>query len=307
MNTEKFTIIITGGIGRVICAIPSLEAFVKTHPNTRIVTYATSIFIGNRLLEDKVYEFNHKNIFQDWIKDSKILNPEPYTNQNYYNQRSHLITAFAEELGVTLKSDHISLEVTKVDENTTIPAIKFAKSFGFKETVVVQPVGATYNPETNIDPSGRSLSMEGIREVLLYLASKFNLVVMGSTDCFDNPEQWYTPKDFSIRDWNMIIASSDYFIGCDSVGQHLARNANIPGTVILGTTFQENVTYPEWFNILEYYEDINLKKYQPIRILEDTPEYQVPSEVMRFPTGFLVSKIKKHMDSCNILGGLQDV
>ena len=60
----------------------------------------------------------------------------------------------------------------------------------------------------------------------------------------------------------MCIRDS-YFIGCDSLGQHMARAFDKPGTVILGSTYAENITYSDWFNIIEN-EDIP-KTYSPIR------------------------------------------
>jgi ADP-heptose:LPS heptosyltransferase len=64
--------------------------------------------------------------------------------------------------------------------------------------------------------------------------------------------------------WSAVIEGCDYFIGVDSVGQHIARAFNKPGTVILGSTFAKNITYPDWFNIVE--KAGVPKKYSPIRI-----------------------------------------
>ena len=44
----------------------------------------------------------------------------------------------------------------------------------------------------------------------------------------------------------------------------MARAFNKPGTVILGSTFAINTTYPDWFSIVE--KDGMPKKYSPIRI-----------------------------------------
>ena len=72
-----------------------VEAFVEKYPNTKIITYAPELFAANSILEDKVYSYTHKNIFEDWIKHSTFLSPEPYQNKNYYNQKIHLTQAFA--------------------------------------------------------------------------------------------------------------------------------------------------------------------------------------------------------------------
>lgn len=63
--------------------------------------------------------------------------------------------------------------------------------------------------------------------------------------------------------WSALIDCADYFVGVDSVGQHMARATNTPGTVIFGSTFPINTSYPDWFQIIE---KAGTKKYSPIRI-----------------------------------------
>ena len=43
----------------------------------------------------------------------------------------------------------------------------------------------------------------------------------------------------------------------------MARALNTPGTVLFGSTFPINTSYPKYFNIIE---NTNYKKYNPIRI-----------------------------------------
>jgi ADP-heptose:LPS heptosyltransferase len=63
--------------------------------------------------------------------------------------------------------------------------------------------------------------------------------------------------------WASLIDASDYFIGVDSVGQHMARAVGTKGTVIYGSTFPINTSYPNYFQVLE---KEGVKKYSPIRI-----------------------------------------
>jgi ADP-heptose:LPS heptosyltransferase len=63
--------------------------------------------------------------------------------------------------------------------------------------------------------------------------------------------------------WASLIEYCDYFVGVDSVGQHMARACGKPGTVIFGSTFPINTSYPDWFQIIEKEGE---KKYSPIRI-----------------------------------------
>jgi ADP-heptose:LPS heptosyltransferase len=78
------------------------------------------------------------------------------------------------------------------------------------------------------------------------------------------PEDTYTAKpEADLRQWIAFIDAADYFIGCDSVGQHMAKALNKPGTVFIGSTFPKNTSYPNYFNIIERQVP---KKYSPIRI-----------------------------------------
>jgi ADP-heptose:LPS heptosyltransferase len=72
------------------------------------------------------------------------------------------------------------------------------------------------------------------------------------------------PEQIPFRVWAAIIEEADYFIGCDSVGQHIAYAFDKPGSVILGSTFAVNVSFPDHFNIIEKKDAV--KRYSPIRI-----------------------------------------
>ena len=100
------------------------------------------------------------------------------------------------------------------------------------------------------------------------LSQKYNVVLMCEGEFAKEAEAEDTysekPQIPDIRAWAAIIEASDYFIGCDSLGQHLARAFDVPGTVILGSTFAENISYPDWFQIID--DRKTQKRYSPIRI-----------------------------------------
>ena len=77
------------------------------------------------------------------------------------------------------------------------------------------------------------------------------------------------PQNASIRQWAGIINESDCFLGCDSVGQHIAYALHKPATVIVGSTFMENVSYPgaDKFEVHDMGGD--RRRYSPIRITID--------------------------------------
>lgn len=135
-----------------------------------------------------------------------------------------------------------------------------------QKTIVIQPYGRSARVDRGdiIDDSSRGLDSRTYIKLAKKLSTKYNLILFAEKQ-FHLPEDTFTFKmEADLRTWSAIIEASDYFVGCDSVGQHMARAFNKPGTVILGSTFAINVTYPDWFNIIE--KEGMEKKYSPIRI-----------------------------------------
>ena len=66
-----------------------------------------------------------------------------------------------------------------------------------------------------------------------------------------------------------IIQQADHFVGCDSVGQHIAHSYNKSATVIIGSTYPINTTFPddEKFNVIDLGKDERV--YSPIRVTSD--------------------------------------
>ena len=89
------------------------------------------------------------------------------------------------------------------------------------------------------------------------------------------------PQNINIRQWAGIIARADYFLGCDSVGQHLAYATGTPSSVVIGSTFGINVSYPEcdYFEVLDLGE--NRRQYSPIRITVDEVADRVNDGIMK--------------------------
>lgn len=95
------------------------------------------------------------------------------------------------------------------------------------------------------------------------LSQRYNLIFFGEPD-FQLKEDNYAAKyTCDLRQWAALINAADYFVGCDSLGQHMARALNVQGTVIFGSTFPVNTSYPNYFQIIE---NGGSKKYSPIRI-----------------------------------------
>jgi len=266
--------VIDGGAGRAIAAIPALLKFKRTNPkeNFRVLVYGwDTVFWGIPELQDHVFNPEQKGSFEQFLLDAdRVISPEPYRVPGYYKQEKSLAEAFDYLINNT--DDHSDLEnpILKTSRPEEFNAAKFMQELKQQQqkqkTIVIQPFGRSIErPQENVtlDTSSRSINPDVYLKLVKKLSSKFNLVLFAEKN-FWLPEDTFTMKpEADLRMWTAFIDAADYFIGCDSVGQHMARALNTPGTVILGSTFAINTSYPDYFNIIE--RDVP-KKYSPIRI-----------------------------------------
>ena len=275
--TRKKVFSIDGGAGRAICAIPALEKYARLHPDEDwniIIGGWDTLYFGNPLLQERTYSMDVKGIFKNLIKDSQIIHPEPYTLWQYYNQQCSLAEAFDKIINET--DDHSDLGkpnmyLCKAEEKNAANMLASVKAKQSKDlTIVIQPFGRSARVDNGdiIDDSTRSIEPHVYQQLVKKLSQKYNIILMAEPDFVNLVSQddqiSEKPQGVDLRFWSAIIESVDYFIGCDSVGQHMARAFEIPGTVIMGSTYASNVSYPDYFNIIE---NKNIEKvYSPIRV-----------------------------------------
>jgi len=268
----KTVFMIDGGAGRAIAAIPALLKYNKSNPDFRVLVHGwDTLFWGIPELQDKVFNPDQKGAFDQFFMDAdEVLSPEPYRVPGYYKQEKSLAEAFDYLINNTDDHSDLGVPVIKTNKQEELQAANFMQQVRQQQqkqkTVVIQPFGRSMEkPQDNVlmDQSSRSINPDTYLKLVKKLATKYNLVLFAEKN-FWMEEDTYTMKpEADLRMWTAFIDAADYFIGCDSVGQHMARALNKPGTVVIGSTFAINTSYPNYFNIIE--RDVQ-KKYSPIRI-----------------------------------------
>lgn len=270
----KKVFMLDGGAGRVIAAIPALQKYVREHPDEDISILVGGwdvLYWGIPELHDITFNPEQKGIFEHVVLGAdKIVSPEPYRVPGYFRQELSLAEAFNVLINET--DDHKDLGLpqlvlNKAEEFNAAKLMADAKAQQQKaKTLVIQPYGrSAERPDENtiFDTSSRSLDSEAYLKLAKKLATKYNLIFFGEQN-FVHPQDTFTLKpQLDLRMWAAAVEACDYFVGVDSMGQHMARAFGTPGTVILGSTFAKNVSYPDYFNIIEKKD---AKKYSPIRI-----------------------------------------
>lgn len=267
----KKVFFVNGGAGRMISSLPAFQKYYKLHgPDFYIVAEAgMEFFVGHKELQDLAFPLEHKGLFESIIKPNECVSLEPYREHGYYNQKRTLAEAFDKLVNNT--DDHSDLEKPKIvlskqEEIQALDCINNVKEYHKKKkTVVFQPFGrgCQRHEKTGhvVDMSSRSFSTDDYFYISEKLRSKYNVISFSEMK-FENDKNMYV--DCHLRQWAAIIEAADYFLGIDSVGQHMAYSFDKPGTVVVGSTFPENISYPKHFNIIEK-KGVE-RRYSPIRI-----------------------------------------
>ena len=275
---------INGGIGRVICAIPALEKYLENNPEDDFIIFsewAYEAFSGHPTLHAKAYPSNLPHLFKDHLKDRNVVMPEPYYVWEYYNQKCSIAQAFDIEINGCLDKNlaNPSIYLSNEEEITARNIIKDMKSKRNKPLILFQPFGkgitlnAVESPSGPVDNTGRSFTIADAANLIKQIEHKYSVLLMNEFNidfkAYGCKEETFFVENANLRKWFGLINAADKFLGCDSIGQHVANSFNKVSYVVLGSTFAENVSYPEnqWFTFFDFNKD--KKEYSPIRITVD--------------------------------------
>lgn len=273
---------INGGAGRMLCSIPALELFEKENPDNDFIIITEGgmdMYKNHPSLHKRCFEPGHKDLFSEKIKDRDCVSLEPYRIWEYYNQECSLAQAFDIQINNKGIRDlpKPALHLNSDEEVRGFMSVKEIKEKTKKDKVVVfQPFGRSSNYVDGFvnDTSGRSFDTMDSASIIKKLQAKNYAVMLMSEfavpysdlGCKDAVSH---PQNISLRDWAGIIKNVDHFIGCDSVGQHIAHSVGTSTTVVLGSTYPINTSYPKADNVHIIDIDEDKRVYAPIRIAFD--------------------------------------
>lgn len=258
----KTIINIDGGLGRVIAAIPALLKYGKNHPDEDwyvMIPGWDFMTWGIEELQSRTFNPETKGMFENYYWDAdKVIAPEPYKLPAFYRNEISLREAF--DVLINETTDHSDLpEMTlslTIDEllnaKKIISESKKYMNVENKKVIVYQPFGSTaYQSELGVyDKSMRSLNHMFANFMVEKLKKDYFVINM-------NAPLWgwegvaNLQPDPDLRTWAAIIQEADYFIGCDSCGQHIARAVGTDASVVIAGTHEVNVSYPEKFHIFK--------------------------------------------------------
>lgn len=311
MKPNNSAFFVNGGAGRVICSIPAFEKYQEENPSDNFIIICEGgmeFFKGHKTLHARSFDVGHKDLFIDKIKDRNCITPEPYRVWEYYNQKCSLAQAF--DIAINNKGVR---DLTKPTINLSseefyggIEVVKEVKEKTKKnKTIVFQPFGRGTNQygETVIDQSGRSLTIDDTIEIIRRLQKDYAIILMSEFKIEAEKNKLdpvAMPVNINLKKWAGIIQEADYFVGIDSVGQHIAHALDKKASVLISSTFPINTSYPNDtnFNIIDLGE--GRRVYDPIRISFDEVSALNNEKLMQLNDkviDYIVTSIKNHIEN----------
>jgi len=284
---------INGGAGRMISSVPAFEKYLEESDDKDFIIVCeggTDVFKGHPKLDDRAYDIWHKGLFKDYLKNREIVTTEPYRVWEYYNQQCSIAQAFDTQInnkGIReLAKPTLRLSKDELLQGRSI-VNEVKKKLKKEKLVIFQPFGrgVEYIDETLMDRTARSFELKDVKAIVKKLQQNDYAVIMMSEFKLDLTDaklkdEVAMPENVNMRIWAAIIKYADHFLGCDSLGQHLAYSMETPSTIITGATYPINVSYPDcpYFEILDMGE-IH-REYDPIRILPDERVNRMNENIM---------------------------
>ena len=247
-----------GGLGRIITAIPALLKYHQLHPDEEwYITIPGWDFItwGFPELQERTFNPDARGSFDLFWKADRVITPEPYRVPAYYRNEISLREAFDIEINASTHHNDLpsmQLKLSSPERRKAYEIIEEAKSKHKKsKTIVLQPFGSTATPHASgiYDDSLRSIPKTMLNYFINELSKNYNLIFLGAKE-FNNIKTYKPNPDPNLREWCAIIEAADYFIGCDSCGQHICKALNKKASVVVAGTHRVNVTY-DGFHIIE--------------------------------------------------------
>ena len=275
-----------------VSVIESINAFEKLYENDKdfiiVCEGGMDFYKGHPQLHELAYDHWHKNLFKDYIKDRDCITPEPYRVWEYYNQKCSLAQAF----DIAINNEGVrDLPDPKIymNKHELVQGYKVVEEIkavtGKDKVVVFQPFGRTAENMGDfvIDGTSRSFHLNDVIRICKDLRDDYAVIIMSEfpVTIEEKPKvPIAVPQIPDVRVWSSVIQIADHFIGCDSLGQHMAKALGTSCTSVIGSTYPINISYPNSpdFDVIDLGE--GKRKFSPIRLSMEDEIERYNDEVM---------------------------
>lgn len=241
---------VNGGLGKNIAAT-ALLPFIKKKYNNEIVVVASWIepFKDHPLVHRVIKATSSFNIYDEYIKEGRILKSEPYDSHYFIHKKKDLVNTWLHQLNLTNEDEEYKPYIEPASE-IIIDTIK-AKFGGMKNPILIQPFGGmVFNPDNAFQKTfeqTRNMSESLLSKIIDRLKDKYTPVIIQS----GVKRHFHNAETIDINEYQLCqLASIGYpAILIDSSLQHAYAAFGNKATVLWSGTSPDLLGYKIHNNI----------------------------------------------------------
>jgi hypothetical protein len=241
----EYFIRVDGGIGRCIASTGAILEFAKNH-TCSVVSSHPYIFDNIGL---KVYPLDTPYLYEDKISKGVYLEPEPYNDFAYYNEKKHLSQVFNKLLNNKDEMVKSKIVLTTNELNEAKVYVDNLRKESGKKILLLQPYASSGGKFTDNnlieDETFRSMKPDFCDKLIQALKSEYVILQVRDNSQFSNKDTITFNVD--TRRYFSLISFMDAVICVDSFLQHAVSALGNPVRTIVfwGGTMEKNLGYPE--------------------------------------------------------------
>ena len=217
---DKLAVIIDGGLGRVLCAIPALQELNKKHDLIVLTGGWEFAYSGSGIT---VHQLGKPGL-QDILDGYPVVKPEPYWNMDYRTGKANLVEAFYQELNLTVPKGEC------LPYNPDLRHMP-ASIHSDRPVLILQPHGSGGEADS------RSMTRKEVAEVINKYHKEYAIFIIGTDVDFGfDKEVAQQIKNIAEPVFIRYVQIADLVVSCDSAGLHIAAAMGIPHVAYLSTT-----------------------------------------------------------------------
>lgn len=274
---------IDGGLGRSIASTGAVEKYVerKNSEGDRVFVITGYPFVFDNIDGiERVLNFNHATLYEDYISKGEYVEVEPYNYSGHFRDLKHVSCAW----NYLLNGDDGFLEPKLVLTDNELEAgkkwVENVKKKDGKKVLLMQPFGMAggyvqgcesvcKEAKPVFDESYRSLVMDNINGLVTKLSEDYTIFVV------KDQRQVEVKDTFSLTENPRLLFAISLFvdgvIACDSMLQHVCKavKTKCPVVVFWGGTNPKQFGYEDFLNLEK---DFN-RVVEPNRLPHDHSYY----------------------------------
>jgi len=309
MSESKIAVKVEGGVGKHIAFTATLPKLKEKYDEIILISAYPEVFIGN----DNVWRnlgFNHPYLYEDYLKEVRVISSEAYLTDDYRFKKSHLIEAYSAILDVKYTKNMLPEVFIQDNEEEAFKEQFLKGTIQDKEYIVVQIAGGTsyYTPQMVGQKliKSRDYPKELAKQFCLDFMKKYpNIVIVQvglPTEYKLNSEpelaQVLYMTNLTSRAFFPVIEHCKTFVVIDSFLSHISAAFKKKGIVLWGGTNPKNLGYEHNVNVSDSNLCTNLFCNRPNTFLFDHVtgalwQCNKKYSCMRIPPATIMAEITK--------------